>query len=342
MKIEEKLTFDDVLLEPKFSNVNSRSQVDVSVDLKGFKFSHPIIPANMKSIIDLEMADAIIKSNGLAILHRFDPIDQQMNTVKYFKSKLNNLAVSIGVKDIDKENVINFLKIGVQIMCIDIAHGDSQMCIDMIKYIRLQSKDVLLIAGNVATGAGAGRLWKAGADVVKVGVGSGSICLTRIEAAAGVPQLSAILSVAEKAESLKFYHESIDEKKEFKFISDGGIRNAGDCVKSLAIADMVMAGGLFAGCAETPGNIVIKNNISYKEHNGSSTHKESRIEGVKGLVPIKGTFNDILKTTIEGIQSGCSYQGAHNLKELKVEPSFIKITNAGVIESRAHDVIVQK
>ncbi len=347
MTILEGLTYDDVLLVPKYSTVASRNDVDLSVNLGKLRFSHPVVPANMKHVTGEKMARAITASGGLAILHRFMPIGEQLTIVSCLGDAGGKLvAVSIGVQDIDKSHLPMFYELGVRIFCIDIAHGDSKRCIEMISYMKEQFPDCTIIAGNVATGNGARRLWEAGADVVKAGVGPGSLCSTRIETGNGVPQLTALIDIHKVQQELLALERATkypnEEKRTFPFIADGGIREAGDIVKALCFADMVMTGNLFAGCIEAPGNTVALDGITYKEYAGSSTHKTSRVEGVSALVPCKGSYQDILTKLLEGVQSGCSYQGAHNLQELKKNPQFIRITNAGLKESHPHDVILRQ
>lgn len=352
--IREGLTFDDVLLVPQHSTVESRSKVDISVDWKGMHFEHPIIPANMQTVTGEEMAVAVAKSGGLAILHRFmSATDQVRIAEKLFDNHGNeHFAVSIGVKSSDKEMVERFRQVGVRNVCIDIAHGDSEQCIEMTQWIKSSRPDMFVIAGNVASGSGAERLWRAGADVVKVGVGPGSLCTTRVETGNGVPQLTALMDVFEKRRELEEVKERAHKLSEISgrtpiltspmhIIADGGIKSAGDIVKALCFADMVMVGNLFSGCEEAPGKRFVIDGTSYKEYVGSSTHKTNHIEGVAALVPYKGAFKDILSKLIEGVRSGCSYQGANNLKELRDNPEFIRITNAGLKESHPHDVILK-
>ncbi len=351
MFIREGLTFDDVLLVPGYSDIVSRSHVDLSVTLpKGFVVSHPVIPANMKTITGYGMADFIYLSGGLAILHRFMPFDEQLEIAKTLKGKeegrvwiedlrapLDHIGFSIGVKKEDIERADRLVDAGVRILCIDVAHGDSESCVEMCKQISSKHPDVLLIAGNIATDSGALRLWEAGADMVKVGVGPGSLCTTRIETGNGVPQLSALIDVSRAAEARRRQYPD----RHFGIIADGGIKSAGDIVKALCFADMVMAGNVFAGTNETPGRIRSMNGQMYKEYVGSSTHKTNHIEGVEALVPQKGPAEDVLTKLLEGVSSGCSYQGVHNLVELKENPQFIKITGAGLRESHPHDVILK-
>lgn len=201
-QIIDGITFDDVLLVPKHSNILSRSQIDVSVDLGDFHFSNPIIPANMQTVTGAEMAQAIVSNGGLAILHRFMPMTEQLEIAKGFnyanlRNDIGQMAASVGVKDFDKQSVTQFAEVGVRIVCIDIAHGDSEQCTNMIHWIKENHPQMFVIAGNVATGSAAERLWRAGADVVKVGVGPGSLCTTRVETGNGVPQLTALMDVRE-------------------------------------------------------------------------------------------------------------------------------------------------
>lgn len=342
--IREGLTFDDVLLVPAYSRVKSRStDVDISVKWKDMELDHPVIPANMKTVTGGEMAIEIIQSGGLAILHRFMEVDEQVDIAEDIMDMggMNRFAISLGVKDKDKDILARFVDVGVQTVCIDIAHGDSKHCVDMTEWIRKTYPKLTIIAGNVATGPGADRLWRAGADVVKVGVGPGSLCTTRIETGNGVPQLTALMDVAQAQKSLLALYKTKHDSRQFPIISDGGIKDAGDIVKALCFADMVMLGNVFAGCEETPGKVHTINGVPHKEYVGSSTHKANHIEGVSAWVPCKGKFKDVLTKLLEGLRSGCSYQGAHNLGELRDNPEFIRITNAGLRESHPHDVIVR-
>jgi len=332
----ESLAFDDVLLEPKYSDIESRSKINTKVSMGKYTFDHPIIPANMKTITGKTMAEEVIRSGGLAILHRFDDFDDQIRNAESIignhinnRTSNGNIAVSVGVKNIDRERVSIFYNAGIRIICIDIAHGDSKACIEMTSWIRKSYPDMFIIAGNVATGNGAMHLWEAGADACKVGVGSGSLCSTRIETGTGVAQLSALIDVYETRSKL------IKNRKVY-IISDGGCKSAGDLVKSLCFSDMVMTGNLFAGCDQCPGEKINIDGIPFKQYAGSSTHKTNHIEGVVALVPYKGAYNTVLTKLLEGIRSGCSYQGAHNLEELKHDPTFIRISNAGLVESHPH------
>jgi IMP dehydrogenase/GMP reductase len=341
--IQDALTFDDVLLRPKYSTIKTRSEVDLSVSLpKGFKFKIPIIPANMSDIINENMIIKMYELGAMSIMHRFSTNEECISLFKKLANKYGNdifnyVGMSIGVKKEDYKWLQFLLEFGIKIFCVDIAHLDSMVGLEMIDYIATNAPDKLLIAGNVATGEAATRAWKMGADIVKVGIGASGICSTRLEAAAGVPQLSALIDV---------YEHKLKAEKELKrqlyFISDGGHKITADCVKSLCFADMVMLGGMLSGTDEASGSKIEIDGTAYISYNGSSTHKKDRVEGVKGLVKPKGPVGNIIKNICEGIQSGCSYQNCRNLKELKVNPTFVKLTNAGIKESNIHDVIIQE
>lgn len=344
--VRDGLCFDDVLLVPQHSTIKSRSTVDISVKWGALEFDHPVIPANMKTITGNEMAIEVIQSGGLAILHRFMPIQEQLDIAEDIVEMGNakKFAVSVGIKQEDRANIAKFNEVGIKIFCIDVAHGDSDQCTDMTKWIKENyPHDSFVIAGNVASGEAARRLWRAGANVVKVGVGPGSLCTTRIETGNGVPQLTALMDVARVAKEMETLAMTRDyyTKHQYPIIADGGIKNAGDIVKALCFADMVMVGNVFAGCEETPGKVLTLDGVPHKEYVGSSTHKTNHIEGVAALVPCKGKFNDILRRLLEGLRSGCSYQGASRLEELKDNPEFVRITSAGLRESHPHDVIIR-
>jgi len=338
--IKDGLVFDDVLMVPKHSTLKSRSQVDISVKIGNYTYEHPIIPANMKTITGMEMAAQIAETKGLAILHRFMPLEDQIRITKDLIHRYGPqyIGVSVGVKSNDREIVDMFSEVGVKIICIDIAHGDSSHCVEMISWIKNKYSDTIVIAGNVATGSGARNLWEAGADVIKIGVGPGSLCTTRIETGNGVPQLTAIMEVAEVKKQMIVRARAAGLNRDFPFIADGGIKNSGDLTKALCFADMVMSGNLFAGCEETPGEIILVNGTPHKQYVGSSTHKANHIEGVAAFVDCKGKFKDVLNKLLEGVRSGCSYQGSSNLTQLKEDPQFVRITNAGLRESLPHDV----
>lgn len=337
MRVRQGLTFDDLLLVPQHSNVHSRSSISLTVDLgKGIELGVPIVSANMKDITEIEMAHAIADFGGLPILHRFTTVSHQVDMLRTCKSLV---GCSVGVNGGDYETACAFIDSGCSILCVDVAHGDHFLSLNMVEKIAKNHCDVLLIAGNVATAGGARRLHNAGADVIKVGIGPGSLCTTRVETGNGVPQMTALEDVfRESCGANRNYTERRDSKRRFKIIADGGIRNAGDCVKALCFSDAVMLGSMLSGTDEAPGNIVmdIGTKRRFKQYAGSSTHKTNRVEGVVRHVPCKGPVKNVLTKIAEGIQSGLSYQGCGDLDELKENPEFIQVSSAGIVESGPH------
>lgn len=341
VNIIDGLTFDDVLLQPKFSEIKTRSEVDVSVKLcKGFSLKTPIIPANMSDIVGEKMIEKMYEMGSLSIMHRFSSFEDQVKLIRSLSKKYNDIfnymGVSVGVKPEDYHSVSMFSDLGIRIICVDIAHLDSVLGLSMVEHISKKYPHMLLIAGNVATGNAAARAWQNGADIVKIGIGASGICSTRLETGCGVPQLSAIMDVFEKKQALQN-----QLKKRLYFISDGGCRKSADVVKALCFADMIMLGGMISGTNETQGITVEIGNEKFVSYSGSSTHKKDRVEGVKGLVKPKGSVEDIIKRILEGIQSGASYQNCRNLQDLKMSPTLIRITNAGLAESNIHSVVLR-
>lgn len=333
MNIIDGLTFDDLLLIPEHSKISSRSQISVKVDLgKGITLNGPYISANMKTVTGPELAGNMY-NYGMGILHRFDTIENQILNYKKaleyerkYITSLNNgvsIGVSVGINSIS-ENDYLIQETGTRIVCIDVAHGDHERVLNEITRLATKYTKVLLIAGNVATWAGAKRLSSAGADVIKVGIGNGSLCSTRIETGNGVPQMTA----------LEQCYNAVKDTNT-KVISDGGIKRAGDCVKALCFSHAVMLGSVLAGTDESPGAI-LTDGRKYKEYAGSSTHKTNRIEGVAGLIPYKGPMHNILEVFKEGLQSGLSYQGCDNLVDLRDNPRFVRLSSAGLKESHPH------
>lgn len=338
---EESLTFGDVLLKPQYSEVKSRQDVSLFVTLpKSFKFNYPVVPSNMKTVSEEEMLRFCIDNKMLGILHRFLSIDEQIKIIESLRKNNGNkifdyISVSLGIGDADKLNLKQFIKLGVKIITVDIAHANNKYCLDFCRWISETYPDVLLIAGNVSDYDGTKNLIDAGVDVVKLGQGSGRICSTRLNTGNGVPQLTAIM------EGLKAKIDAQNKSgKTISIISDGGCSTSGDVAKALCFADMVMLGGMFAGTDEAPGNIVELDGVQYKEYTGSSTYgKNGRFrEGVESLVKYKGKAKNVLEKIEDGLKSSCSYQGAHNLIELKLKAKFVKTSASGLKESGHYDI----
>lgn len=330
MKIVHGFTFDDVLLIPKLSNIESRSNIDLSIDLgKGVKLFIPIVSANMKNVTGPEMARKIAELGGLAILHRFDNMDNCLNNYIVAMSDETyryKIGASIGIHEHDKKLAEKLIKLGCKIIVVDVAHGHHENVRSMCQYIKNNYPDVLLISGNVATPNGAEFLRNCGSDVIKIGVGPGSLCSTRIETGNGVPQLSALDNIYQTVGS------------NTKIIADGGIKSGGDLTKCLCFSHAVMLGNMLAGTDEAPGDIILVDGKRFKQYAGSSTHKSKHVEGVIGLVPYRGSVTQVVTKLTDGLRSGMSYQGANNLSELRSDPEFVLISNAGLTESHPHDV----
>ena len=475
MEIREGLTFDDVLLVPKFSDISSRSQTNLSTKLsRNISLNIPLISANMDTVTEAPMAVIMAREGGIGIIHRFLTIEEEVNQVLKVKrsgsviienpytiqpeqtiqnafnlmdekgvsglvvtnadstlagilterdvlfessnsSKLvmelmtkdvitahvgidmeqaklilkNNrieklplvdesnhvkglitsqdiadlekypdaskdkkgrplVGAAVGVKGDFMERTEALIEAGTDVLVVDIAHGHSENAINTIKNIKKAFPDCELIAGNVATSKGTEDLIKAGVDAVKVGVGSGSICITRVITGSGVPQLTAVLDCAK-----------IGKKHNIPIISDGGTRTSGDATKALAAgASSIMVGSILGGTDESPGSTITKNGKRFKIYRGmaslgASIGRKSKetgtldltedlndyvAEGVEAMVPYKGSVTDLIVQITGGIRSGLSYCGAHNIKQMHENAEFIKMSGAGFAESQPHDV----
>ena len=473
MEFKEGLTFDDVLLVPKYSDITSRSQTDLGTKLsRNISINIPFVSANMDTVTESSMAVAMARAGGIGIIHRFLTIKEQANEVLKVKrsgsvmienpysinldksihdaqeyaeekgvsgllvvdstSKLvgivterdllfantsgtindimtkdvvtakpgvtldeakeilhkhrveklpivddsgiikglitskditNNadfpnaskdkkgrplVGAAVGVKGDFLERSESLLESGVDVLVVDIAHGHSENAISTVRNIKKAFPDCELIAGNIATAQGAEDLIKAGVDAVKVGVGSGSICITRVITGSGVPQLTAVMDCAK-----------IGNDYGVPIISDGGTRTSGDATKALASgASSVMVGSMLGGTDESPGTVLTKNGKRFKVYRGmaslaASIGRKSKetgslsfdddlndyvAEGVEAMVPYKGTVVDILKQLSGGVRSGLSYCGAHTIPQMQENAEFIKMSRAGFAESQPHDV----
>ena len=473
MEFKEGLTFDDVLLVPKYSDITSRTQTDLSTKLsRNISINIPFVSANMDTVTESSMAVAMARAGGIGIIHRFLTITEQANEVlkvkrsgsvmienpysisseksiqdaidyaqdkeisgllvvdsndhligivterdllfadpsdsisnvmtkdvvtsksgvtldeakdilhKHRIEKLplvddsgcikglitskditNNtdypnaskdkkgrplVGAAVGVKGDFLERSESLLDAGADVLVVDIAHGHSENALSTVRNIKKAFPDCELIAGNIATSQGAEDLIKAGVDAVKVGVGSGSICITRVITGSGVPQLTAVMDCAK-----------IGNDYGIPIISDGGTRTSGDATKALAAgASSVMVGSMLGGTDESPGTVLTKNGKRFKVYRGmaslaASIGRKSKetgsisfdddlndyvAEGVEAMVPYKGTVTDILKQLTGGVRSGLSYCGAHTIPQMQNNAEFIKMSRAGFAESQPHDV----
>ncbi len=329
------LTFDDVLLIPSKSDVRSRKDPQTSVQLtKNLKLEVPFISANMDTITEKEMAMAMHKEGGLGILHRFMSIDDQVAQVRELKENgLTTIAASVGVGDEAKTRCKTLVEAGANLVTVDIAHGHSVQMSEMVKWIKTEFSGVEVIAGNVATPQATLDLIEAGADAIKVGIGPGSMCTTRVITGCGVPQLTAVALCAEVA-----------EEKGIPIIADGGLKNSGDIVKAMAAgAQCVMLGSLLSGTLETPGEIK-KGHKIYRGMASKSAQvswrgelpKGMAAEGESTMVAIKGRVQDVVLELSGGLRSGMSYLNATELSQIRDKAQFMEMSPLGISESRAH------
>lgn len=362
------LTFDDVLLLPGYSDF-SRSQINLSTQLtKKIKLSIPFISAPMDTVTESNLAVALAKLGGIGIIHRNLTIEDQVKEVKKVKVQKLIVGAAIGASSFEKRAEA-LVKTGVDVIVVDSAHGFSKGVIEATKYIKKNFSKVEVISGNIATADAARELIKAGADALRVGMGPGAICTTRIISGMGVPQITAIFEV-----------NKIAKKFNVPIIADGGIKFSGDIVKALARgASTVMMGSFFASALESPGKVVYlkrdqvphrflsifnqrNEKYPFKEYRGmgspSAMKRGARVksedefhgkdykdrvliaEGVEGLVPVKGTVKELIDQALGGIKSGMYYVGAKSIKELWDKAHFIKITQASLTESHPHSILV--
>jgi len=335
------LTFNDVLLIPQYSSITSRSGVSLKSNLTPkLEINFPVLATNMDTIVGVEMAESIYKSGSLSLYPRFANIETQVKEVKTILDNGSLTIPSVGIKKGEMDRAIALLNLGLKIIFIDVAHAHQQTCLDFIKALKSKFPDIEIIAGAVATYEGACALFESGVDTVKVGIGSGSTCTTRIMTGSGMPQLTAVFETYRAA---KKYSKLV--------ISDAGMKNSGDVVKALAAgASTVLTGNLFAGCQECPGEIIEKDGQKYKSYNGSTSLTEKlrqlkkdstdkspdyvkHVEGLERTVPLRGQVASVIDQLEKGIRSGLTYSGARNIKELHQKARFIQVTSSIIQEN---------
>ena len=350
--IKEALTFDDVTLAPNYSEILP-SEADTTVSLTNhLKLKIPLLSSAMDTVTESKMAIAIAKAGGIGVIHRNLDIKTQVSEIRKVKKYSLKVGAAVGASEKEFTRAKEIIKEGVDLIVVDTAHGHTKKVGEIIKYIKKSKNNkIALCAGNIATPEAAKFLIKLGVDIIKVGIGPGSICTTRLVAGIGVPQLSAILSV----------RNGIKNKK-VKIISDGGIKYSGDLAKAFAAgADAVMIGSLFAGTNETPGKLIKKNGKLFKSFRGMGSvgamnkgsadryfqKKQKDMskyvpEGVEGFVKYKGDVGSIIYKLVGGLKSSMGYLGSKNIIGLRNKPHFVKITKAGFYESMVHNVDVIK
>lgn len=350
------LTYDDILLVPKYSEVKSRSTIKTNTLVsRRYGLLKPLVASCMDTVCEYKMAIKMVELGGVGCIHRFMTIDEQCEqvskVVEYINnnhmyehwgvmyddwhSEINQIPVmsAIGVNDVDIDRAVRLVLSGVNIILIDVAHGHHINVKNMIRKLReVLPTSVDIIAGNISTKESAEDLCEWGADGLRVGIGGGSLCTTRIQTGHGVPNVTSIIDCVEGSS--------------VPVMADGGIRNSGDIAKALSVgADCVMLGSLLAGTKESPGKIVEKGNGSlYKRYRGSasletkSAHKQStkHVEGESTMIPFKGSVEYIIDKLNDGLKSALSYSGSKDIKEFHWKSEVMEITPSGMAESKPH------
>ena len=329
--MRSSLSFDDVLLEPKYSDIESRGQIDIGNHLSGTTYLElPVISSPMDTVTEDEMSWTMYDEGGLGVIHRYNTIEEQIALVRKRKAFV---AAAIGVTGEYEERASALFDAGVRYLCLDVAHGHHILVKNALKTLRdVFGSEVHLMAGNVATLEAFNDLADWGADSIRVGIGGGSICSTRINTGHGVPTFQSI-------------HDCSYSDRDAKLIADGGIKSSGDIVKALAAgADFVMLGSMLAGTDESPGEIFTSGNKKYKVYRGMASRsaqmdwrgQSSSPEGISTTIPYKGSAADILRDIGGNVRSGFSYTGARTLEEFQSSATFLLQTAAGQYESSTH------
>lgn len=352
------LCFDDVLLVPQYSDIESRISVNLSVS--GFDVLYcalmpgnsvltcPIVGSPMDTVMSSGVADILDEFGGFGVLHRYCTIDESIKM--FINSKIKrrfnqsmNIMVAVGATGDYVERVAALYKVGCRAFCIDVAHGHHVVVKNALKTLReIYNNDIHIMTGNVATLNAFNDLADWGSNSIRVGIGGGSLCTTRIRTGHGVPTLQSILDCAKS-------------DRDVYLVADGGLRNSGDIVKALAAgADMVMLGSILAGHNESPGDLIDKQGLKHATSQGDiklfkifrgMASKEAQlqwrgkvsvIEGESTIIPYKGKLSDTLNNLLEGIRSGLSYSGARTIRELRSKAQFVIVTSSGVRENGPH------
>lgn len=352
------LTYDDIQLVPSFSNIKSRTNINLTTMVsRRYGLLNPIVASPMDTVCEYDMALKMAQLGGVGCIHRFMSITHQCDIVEelfnkiyddteqmsiaqdwgimwdtwHAEMKLVPIMAAIGVQEEDKKRAIDLVSSGANILLIDVAHGDHQNVIDMIHWCKTQEKlqHVDIIAGNIATAEAAELLETYGADGLRVGIGGGSLCTTRIKTGFGVPNVTSL--------------EEVLKVSGVPVMADGGIRSSGDMSKALGIgAETVMLGSLLAGTDESPGKILETSKGLYKRYRGSAsletkvTHgqKSRNVEGESTTIPYKGGVKFIVNGLLDGVRSALSYAGAEELRFF--HPEYVIVTNAGQNEAKPH------
>jgi IMP dehydrogenase len=354
--MRNSLTYDDIQLVPQYSNIPSRTQINLKTLVsRRYGILNPIVASPMDTVCELEMAYKIFKLGGVGCIHRFNTIEEQSEIIKELYHRIYSeewggqfeswgvmvdnwhseiphipIMASIGVSESDKDRAKSLVDNGCNIIVIDVAHGHHKNVEKILEWCKENLDDkVDIIAGNIATKEAAQELESWGADGLRVGIGGGSLCTTRVKTGFGVPNVSCLEDIVSVAKT--------------PVMADGGIRSSGDISKALAIgASSVMLGSLIAGTDEAPGQIVETQKGLYKRYRGSAsletkvTHGQQtrNVEGESTTIPYKGGVKFIVNGLIDGVKSALSYGGAKKLEDFN--PPYVKVTNSGINEAKPH------
>ncbi len=335
---KQALAYDDINLIPSYSEIESRQNIDLTTKLStNYSIRVPLIASPMDTVCDSEMAIAVAELGGIGCIHRFLTISQQAHEVAYTSKTVKNrdnytsyVMAAIGANGDYLERAQELVSSGVNIILIDVAHGYHKFVRDAIGNLKKNlPSHIDIVAGNIATAQAAEALQEWGADGLRVGIGGGSLCTTRIKTGFGVPNVTSLIDVSSVAK--------------VPVIACGGIRNSGDIAKALAVgANSVILGSLIAGTKEAPGAMIERQNGLYKRYRGAasletkSIHGQAtrNVEGESTIVPFKGKVKFVVDGLLDGLRSALSYAGAENLKEYF--PEYVVVTNAGVREAQPH------
>lgn len=363
LKIREALTFDDVLLVPKKSEVLPKDVSLSSKLTKNITLKIPFLSSPMDTVTESKMAISMASLGGMGVIHKNLTIENQAKEVKAVKNFVIKdkdkaaidkegkliVAAAVGISEDRYKRIEALIEAKVNAIVIDTAHGHSENVLKVVKDIRKMYSKIDIIAGNIATADGAKALIDSGVDAIKIGIGSGSICTTRIIAGIGVPQFTAVYDASKVAKENKV-----------GAIADGGVKYSGDIVKAIAVgANAVMAGGLFSSTDEAPGDVIIIDGKKYKSYRGMGSigamklgskdrYFQSEIvtfskfvpEGIEGITEYKGSVESVIYQLVGGLRSGMGYMGAKNISTLQKNAEFVKITNQGLVESHVHNVTI--
>ena len=335
--MKEYLTYDDVQILPKHSDIEHRSNCDITTRVtKNWELKIPIVSSPMDTVTECTMAQEMNELGGLGIIHRFMGIHEQADHVG--RVTLGVSSAAIGITGDFVERAQELVQSGCKILCIDVAHGHHKLVKDALRRLKNEVTGTFdILVGNIATRESARDLCEWGVGGLRIGIGAGSLCSTRIQTGVGVPMVSSIRDCV-----------SVADEYNVPCMADGGVRSPGDVCKGLgAGADTVMLGSLLSGTKESPGSITKQgqwpNEVLQKKYRGSASveskldrGERNNVEGYSTTIPYKGKVKRIISDVMDGLKSSMSYVGASSLEEFHSKCEFVKVTNAGIIEAKPH------